>query len=283
MGTEKIRIPKSEIRNLVVDVGNTRTKAALFSKKKLVGQAVWRNDAFALRDFKTWLATLENRYSKIENHQSSFVNRHSSILSAVAEPNAELADFLKTNSHPFLELDHQMPLPFRLGYRTPETLGRDRMAGIAGAQALFSGKNCLVIDCGTCLKYDLLTADGVFEGGNIAPGAAMRLDAMAHFTARLPRPTMEMPENQVGNSTETALQNGALFGAAAEMEGVSFEFRQTWPRLKVILTGGDAPFFAPFLEKILAKRQPVVKIRLEPDLVLIGLNQILNFNLEQNS
>lgn len=268
MGAEKIRNPKSEIANLVVDVGNTRTKVGLFFKKKMVGQAVFQNRSFAMDAFEKWL----------ESFDLALVTRLSSLFSTVAEPNDELTDFLKKKSQSFFELNHQMPLPFRLGYRTPETLGRDRIAAIGGAHALFSGKNCLVIDCGTCLKYDLLSADGCFEGGNIAPGAAMRLDAMAHFTARLPRPAMELPEKTMGFSTETALQNGALFGSAAEMEGIIFEFRQNWPRLKVILTGGDAPFFEPVLTRILTRRQPSVKIQLEPDLVLIGLNHILNFN-----
>lgn len=272
MEASKIRILHSESRNLVVDVGNTRTKTAFFSKKKMLGQAVFDNRSFAIGEFEKWLK--EAQKLKSSKAQLSL----STLLSNVAAPNAGLASFLKEESQSFFELDHKMRLPFRLGYRTPETLGRDRMAAIGGAQALFSGKTCLVIDCGTCLKYDLLTADGCFEGGNIAPGAAMRLDAMAHFTARLPRPAMEMPEKTVGFSTETALQNGALFGAAAEMEGIVFEFRQTWPRLKLILTGGDAPFFEPILTRILSRRQPSVKIRLEPDLVLIGLNHILNFN-----
>ena len=141
---------------------------------------------------------------------------------------------------------------------------------VAGAQALFPGENCLVIDCGTCIKYEMLTSEGIYTGGNIAPGATMRIKAMHHFTARLPEAPMEMPDDFIGHSTETALQNGALRGAVLEMEGFIRLFEQKHAPLRVVLTGGDADFFQPFLH--LPNDSTV------PDLTLHGLNNILIFN-----
>jgi type III pantothenate kinase len=171
------------------------------------------------------------------------------------------------------ELTHTTPLPFQNAYKTPQTLGKDRIAAVAGAQALFPNQDCLIVDCGTCIKYERLTADGTYLGGNIAPGANMRIKAMHHFTARLPEVPMEIPPNATGSSTKTALQNGALLGALLEIEGFARLFAQKAGPLRVILTGGDADFFSPHLH--------VAGLTLEPHLTLIGLNNILTYNIQQ--
>lgn len=196
------------------------------------------------------------------------------INASVAMPDPETQRRLAEVFPIALELTYETPLPFRNAYRTPETLGRDRLAAVAGAQAIFSKKNCLVVDCGTCIKYDFLTAEGVYSGGNIAPGAAMRIRAMHTFTARLPEVPMKMPDELIGYSTETALQNGALRGAVLEIMGFIALFRESAPDLQVLLSGGDAAFFAPHL--------PVPALHVEPLLTLYGLNHILQYNYSQN-
>ncbi|MCE7923571.1 MAG: type III pantothenate kinase [Haliscomenobacteraceae bacterium CHB4] len=239
--------------NLALDIGNTRIKAGLFRGNELAEQAIWTSPALAeLQEFG-------NR-SGVENV----------IVSSVAEPDESLQVMLAGNFK-VLELTHRTPLPFKNHYKTPETLGKDRLAGVAGAQALYPGKNCLVVDCGTCIKYDMLTGDGVYHGGNIAPGARMRIAAMHHFTARLPEVEMRMPDDFTGFSTETALQNGALRGAVLEIQGFTSLYELEYGVLHVILTGGDAVFFQPHLSAI-RKLIPV------PDLTLIGLNHILQYN-----
>jgi type III pantothenate kinase len=238
---------------LSLDIGNSRRKLGLFNaKNKLAEQAIWTD--WTLEQLLDWATRRGVR---------------SVMLSTVAAPDAQLTATLQ--QHFVLEeLTATTPLPFRNEYRTPQTLGKDRLAGVAGAQALFPEHNCLVVDAGTCLKYDLLTADGVYRGGNIAPGAAMRLQAMHHFTARLPEVPQEMPTTMVGDSTLTALQNGGLRGAALEITGFVQLFRQQVDGpLQVILTGGDADFFRPHLYF-----QPLVLV---PHLTLTGLNQILTF------
>lgn len=240
--------------NLALDIGNTRTKIGLFEGNTLLEQAIWTD----------WtLGQLQ-----------AFGNRHGVkrvIVSSVAEKDEALMAMLEREYHT-MELTHRTALPFENRYRTPETLGKDRLAGVAGALRLYPGKNCLVVDCGTCIKYDVLTSDGVYHGGNIAPGAWMRIQAMHHFTARLPEVEMRMPGDITGFSTETALQNGALRGAALEIEGFVQLFATHYGALKPILTGGDAAFFKPLLN---LKDQVT-----EPDLTLIGLNHILQHHIE---
>ena len=192
------------------------------------------------------------------------------MFSTVAQAGAPLSTALAGHPHVF-ELSAQTSLPFKNRYSTPETLGKDRLAAVAGAKALFPGENCLVIDCGTCIKYDLITSTGEYLGGNIAPGAKMRIQAMHHFTARLPEVAMQLPTDYCGHSTETALQNGALRGASLEIEGFVQLFSTQYQPLRVVLTGGDAAFFQPVLD--------VPNLVTEADLTLYGLNNILIFNI----
>jgi type III pantothenate kinase len=244
--------------NLALDIGNTRSKIGLFRGKTLVEQAIWRD----------WTLAELLAYG---NHNG--VQRV--IFSSVAEEDPTLAPALREHFE-VLELRADTPLPFQNLYQTPQTLGKDRLAGVAGAQALFPGKNCLVTDCGTCIKYELLSAEGRYLGGNIAPGAAMRLRAMHHFTARLPEAAMRLPEQPLGSSTETALQNGALRGALLEMSGFFALFQRQLAPLKWILSGGDAAFFYPLLKP----EHP--GIILQPDLTLFGLNHILRHNFHSD-
>lgn len=242
--------------NLALDIGNTRTKIGLFRENELVEQAIWMDWTLAQ------LLAFGNRAGV--NHV---------IVSSVVEPDEMMREKLAEHFRVW-ELTHLTLLPFENQYETPETLGKDRLAAVAGAHFLFPQKNCLAVDCGTCIKYDMLTADGVYHGGNIAPGAQMRISAMHHFTARLPEVPMRMPDDFTGRSTETALQNGALRGAVLEIEGFVRLFNGKYSELKVILTGGDAAFFQPHLD--------VPNLILEPELTLFGLNHILNFNTKKN-
>ena len=236
---------------LAVDIGNTRTKLGRFDgDRKLVEQLVW--ETWSNEQLLAW--ALHAGIEKI-------------MLCSVVQESGELQEFLG-NYFPTQVLDHTTPLPFHNTYSTPKTQGKDRLAAVAGAQALYPGRHCMVVDCGTCIKYEMLDATGTYHGGNIAPGAMMRLQAMHHFTARLPLVSMEMPREEIGDSTLTALQNGALRGASLEIEGFAQQFGQRFSPLNVILSGGDAKFFKPHLN--------IQNLSLEPDLTLHGLNHILH-------
>ena len=138
-------------------------------------------------------------------------------------------------------------VPLQIAYATPQTLGRDRLAAVAGARAEFPHRNVLVVDAGTCLTYEWITAAGVYLGGNISPGLHMRLDAMHHFTAKLPRATATLPDFPIGTSTQTALQNGALRGLLYEVHG-AIAWTHTHHTDPVVLsTGGGGAFLAQHL------------------------------------
>jgi type III pantothenate kinase len=233
-----------------MDIGNTRTKLGIFHGKNLIEQQVW----------KDW--SLKELLDLCDAQAVSKI-----MVSSVASTEMQWLEQISVR-YDVVELTHETALPFKNAYKTPHTLGKDRLAAIAGAHALYGGSDCLVVDCGTCIKYDLLEADGTYRGGNIAPGADMRQKAMHHFTARLPQVPMAMPENPVGDSTETALQNGAFLGAALEIEGFIRLFEEKTTELHVILTGGDAIFFEPYIR--------VSKRTSEANLTLIGLNHILS-------
>lgn len=159
-------------------------------------------------------------------------------------------------------------LPFAVAYATPETLGADRVAAVAGAYALYPGRDVLVVDVGTCITYEYLSSTAVYRGGVISPGTAMRLDAMQHFTGRLPRPEAVLPRGFPGDSTAAALQHGALTGAAHEIAGFADEFRDAHPQGVLLGSGGG---FAPLRALLPAA------FEYRPYLVLEGLSTMLAY------
>ncbi len=242
--------------NLIIDIGNTRTKLGVFDKSQLHKKIV-------LKD--RWTLAAAQPFLKIQKIQRI-------ALSSVAEVNPELERYFKAHYY-YLALSAKTPLPISNLYKSPKTLGKDRIAAVVGAQALYPQKACLVIDAGTCITYDILDAEGAYHGGNIAPGVTMRLKAMHSFTARLPLvQRRKKVETLVGNTTTTALRTGGQLGAVYEMAGFIKAYKQQFGRLNVILTGGDADFFANHLK---------TKIFVNHNLVLVGLNKILNYNVHK--
>lgn len=240
---------------LAIDVGNSRTKVGLFLEATLVDTLVW----------KTW--GIDEIVALATNHPIDKV-----ILSSVVQDlPPEVAEYLEQNFY-FLRLDAFTPLPFTNAYQTPQTLGRDRIAAVAGALTLHPEEFCLVVDAGTCITYDLLTADKVYLGGNIAPGISMRLRAMHEFTARLPEVVIDQEEGWIGSTTVSAMRLGALLGVVMEIEGHATRSSALYGDIKIILTGGDAGWINTKVNE---------KLDIEPNLVLIGLNKILNYNVER--
>ena len=167
------------------------------------------------------------------------------------------------------------PIPLRNSYTTPQTLGADRLAAAVGAATLRPGRATLIIDAGTALKFDLVTADETYHGGSIAPGLAMRLRALHTFTGRLPLlalPPADATIPLVGDSTTGSLLSGVVNGAVAEITGLVAQYQRSYPGLGVLLSGGDAAF--------LAARLPA-RIFVVPELVLLGLNRILAYHVDK--
>ena len=212
--------------NLTIDIGNTRAKLGVFKNDTFLVKETW--NSLTLPKLKEWLY----------NHPIE-----KTILSTVANVKEEIIAYLQSHFY-FIQLTEKTSLPIQNLYATPETLGKDRLAAVVGAYELFPQQNCLVIDAGTCITLDLLNEKGAYLGGNITPGIEMRFKAMHEFTARLPLIERKEQSNWIGTSTETAMRNGGQLGASLEIEGFIEMCRQQYDGLNVLLTGGDADFFA---------------------------------------
>ena len=227
-----------------IDLGNTRIKLGAFVAGRLREVHTWRNaEEEACLE---WLLTQESA---------------GYALLSTAAARAHWRERLAERAEVYVYAPGQ-PYPLRIAYATPETLGHDRLAAAAGAYAMYEACDCLVIDAGTCITTEYVGADGVYRGGNISPGVAMRLRAMHAFTGKLPLVAVATPPTHVGTSTAEALQNGALRGAAGELSAAIVAFRQNAGGGRVVLCGGDAPFLRPLLSSGLTYR---------PTLVLEGL------------
>ena len=160
-----------------------------------------------------------------------------------------------------------MELPIRLDYKTPQTLGPDRVAAACGAWALHRGEDCLVIDAGTCITVDFLDHKGVYHGGAIMPGIGMNLRALHTFTAKLPLIEIEPGRKApvLGRSTEESIVAGTLGATMLALAGYVALYREKCPALKVLLTGGDAARLASGTNGW----------ELVPHLTLIGLNEVM--------
>jgi type III pantothenate kinase len=237
---------------LCVDIGNTFAKAAVFDKAVQIDDIRFETDNIEI--FATF----------IKNHSLL----QSAIISTVREMPAELIQLLGIVPKVII-LEHNTPLPFTIAYDTPETLGRDRIAAVAAAYARFPQQNVLVIDMGTCITYDLLTSDGVYQGGLISPGVYMRFKAMHEFTNRLPLVGPELNVSLIGKSTTGSLQSGVMHGIRAEISGIIGSFSINYKDLTVLIGGGDNKYFDQKFN---------CSIFAASNLVLEGLNVILDFN-----
>lgn len=242
--------------NLVIDQGNTRVKFSIFEKQQEV-----------------------NHYasSKLEwNKFAEFVAPYqldACIISNVKGNSFQFIEKLSQSVPNILELEHNLPLPFLNSYKTPETLGRDRIAAVAGAQSLFPHENILVIDAGTAITYDIITASSEYIGGNISPGLNTRFKALNEFTGKLPLVENYSFTDSIGNTTIGAIQIGVIQGVLFELEGFIKSFASRYENLRIVMTGGDSQFFDNKLKKT---------IFVVSNLVSIGLNSILQYNVENS-
>lgn len=236
--------------NLAIDYGNTRIKAAFFEGNDL-------KDKFSFTTTRELRALL---------HDRSVVH---CIVSSVSQSAEDILPLIAASGKK-LTLSANLPLPVTIIYKTPHTLGVDRIAGVCGALEIFPDQNCLVVDAGTCINYEFLDAQKRYHGGSISPGVSMRFEAMHTFTARLPLVLPVGDAKLIGGSTEACMQSGVMNGVMAEMQGIVQRYKQQYPALGVILCGGDAHFFENKLKD---------SIFVAPDLVLRGLNRILLHNV----
>jgi type III pantothenate kinase len=265
--------------NLIIDIGNTRTKLALFEKNNLIEKA--NVDVLTLDALSDMM-----KGRNIEG-----------VIMCVSGQNTEGVEVWLQENYFFIKLSHETPLPIENGYDTPQTLGKDRLASAVAAHFLFPKKNCLIIDGGTALTFNLLTEKGAFVGGNITAGLKMRFKALHHFTAKLPLLEQNMERSDIpntfgteepnysgiggtendliGKNTNDAILKGVQLGILSEIEGFIHRFSKKQHNIQVILTGGDGLFLKNNLQ--------LDNTTHEPNLVLVGLNQILNYNLHKKN
>ena len=245
--------------NLTIDNGNTSVKVAFF-----IGTQVIATNRFLRRNVR-----LLERFISTYKPDTAIVC--STAASAASQRIEELVD---QRCRCTLQLSHETPLPIRLGYSTPATLGRDRMATAVGAwsiaQRLDNASDVLIIDAGTAITYDLVTADGCFVGGNIAPGMALRFKALHEHTGRLPMVDADGDTPVVGYDTTTAIRSGVILGLLGEIRSYITDLKLSHPNLMVFITGGDG--------RLLHTRLADQNIIYNEHLAAEGLNRIILYN-----
>ena len=241
--------------NLVVDIGNTLLKLAVFDGGRLVAQQCvgeLREETFAgllggARAARAVVASTRGEAPAIV----VAVRRHTDYL---------------------LEFTPATPVPIGNAYLTPATLGRDRLAAAVGAATLYPGRNALIVDFGTAVTLDFVSADGVFRGGCISPGMAMRFRALHEYTAALPLCDATDSAELLGRTTDEAVRLGVMNSLAFEIEGYIARMQGEIEDLCVIFTGGDTNFFAKRIKNT---------IFANCNLVFWGLNRILEYNASE--
>ncbi len=237
---------------LIIDIGNTKTKIALFNSDKIVS---------------TYSNTLNHILPKIQQLAESNTI-YSCIISSVTTESTELIDYCKTQFNTIV-LTSKTRIPIRNNYQSPMTLGNDRLACAVAINTMYKSQHSLSIDFGTCIKYDFVNLDSTYLGGAISPGLLMRYQALNTFTNQLPLLQPDELIDFIGNDTKSSLISGVQHGILAEVNGVIDSYIERFGKLNVIITGGDYKYFDKGLKNITFA---------DPYIVLKGLNEILEFN-----
>ncbi len=242
--------------NLIVDIGNTGIKLAVFNEKnKLI-----------------YFTTVERSciFDKLD-HIIHDLKPAYALISCVGEPVNPLDEYLNKKNIRFFHLSYKLKLPFKIAYKTPATIGADRLGLVAGALLYKQNTHQLIIDAGTCVTYDFVDKDNIYRGGAISPGLQLRYKALNNYTANLP--LLSIPKNHVpliGTDTTTSIQSGVIRGLANEIEGFIVKYNLKYTPLTVYLTGGDEKLLDSYI-----KNKIFVNSKF---LLLEGMNHILNLN-----
>ncbi|MDR2969121.1 MAG: type III pantothenate kinase [Tannerellaceae bacterium] len=240
--------------NLIIEQGNTTTKVAVYHQRQLKASYIYK-------EFKCELLT--ELFERFPLKQG--------ILSSVIEVQEFLPVCLREKLDKFIFLDEKTPLPIKVGYETPHTLGHDRLAAAVGGHTLQPNRNLLIIDAGTAITYDVVEASGLYPGGNISPGMTTRFRALHDYTQKLPLVAEQEEIPLIAANTTAAIRAGVVNGIVFEMDGYINELRLKHPDLFVFLTGGHSFYLRGRLKNC---------IFADINLVLTGLNRILEYNVE---
>jgi len=244
--------------NLILDIGNSYSKLSLFIDGLF-------SHLYSIKSNDNNL--LINEILKIKQ---KYANINKVILSSVSSEHAELEEFISKSFKIFIKLNHKTKIPIINLYRTPKTLGKDRLAAVVAANNIFPNSNVLVFDAGTALTIDFINNKKEYLGGSISPGIKMRYKALNYFTKKLPIINFDDNfKNILGTTTREAILSGVQNGIINEVEGYIYKYSENYKDLKIIFTGGDTFFFEKRLKKT---------IFADPNIVTKGLNIILEYN-----
>jgi len=238
---------------LIIDVGNTFVKLAVFENNKLKNKQVVK---------------LNKLLEETKHLKNSNLKIKQAIISSVGKLTDQDISVLKV-LFDLTILNSDTKLPFNNLYQTPTTLGVDRIALVCAAVKQFPKQNTLIIDAGTCITYDFINANNDYLGGAISPGLRMRYAALNNLTANLPLLDKEIPESIIGNTTKSAIHSGVVNGVINEINGNIATYKHKYLDLTIILTGGDANFLSKQLKS---------SIFVNSNFLLEGLYSILQFN-----
>lgn len=240
----------NKVKNYIaIDIGNSLIKTLIIQDNKHIYKQT-------------------DKWEKIKNEIEEYTKISYQVI--ISNVRATISDSIITtfNQKKVLLLNHYTPLPIKNNYKTPTTLGYDRIAAAVAANELFPNLPCLIIDAGTAITIDLIHHSS-FEGGAISPGIEMRYKALNRFTKNLPMLNKTEHFAFPGKSTNESIHNGVIQGVVFELEKRIESFQEIFPQGKTIITGGDCLY----LEKLIKK-----SIFAEPELVLKGLINILKYN-----
>ncbi len=237
--------------NFIVDVGNSRVKAAIMSEGEVLEQFAFA----ALQELE--LDTILEKYPAVER----------AIVASTGEDARRIIKMLCERGLWVMEMTPSTPVPIRNGYLSPETLGMDRLAAAVGANNIVGG-DCMIVDFGTAITIDFVV-DGEFRGGNISLGMRSRFRALHDYTSRLPECDATDEILEIGRTTREAIEQGVMQGITNEIEGYISAFLSKNEKLSIIFTGGDAKFFVKRIKNAIFAKC---------DLVFCGLNTILEYN-----
>ena len=237
--------------NLVLDVGNSLLKIALFEKSELI------------QKFKF----SENYKKNTEDIISKYKVTHS-IISNVGRIDDSIINILKESTN-LLLVSNQLKIPFKNLYKSKNTLGQDRLALVSAAAFNFPNENVLIVDVGSCITYDFKNNNNEYLGGGISPGISMRFKSLNTFTSNLPLIDFDSIYQLIGNNTKNSITSGVVNGTISEINGIIQQYREEFKNIRIILTGGDSNFLLKRIKNtIFADR----------NFLLIGLNKLLEDN-----
>jgi type III pantothenate kinase len=237
--------------NLVLDVGNSLLKIALFEKSELI------------QKFKF----SENYKRNIEDIISENNVTHS-IISNVGRIDDSIINILKESTN-LLLVSNQLKFPFKNLYKSKNTLGQDRLALVSAAAFKFPKENVLIVDAGSCITYDFKNNNNEYLGGGISPGILMRFKSLNTFTSNLPLIDFDSIHQLIGNNTKNSINSGVINGTISEINGIIQQYCEEFKNIRIILTGGDSNFLLKRIKN---------SIFADQNFLLVGLNKLLEDN-----